>query len=86
MENVFFAFNWVNMKTDSISYFAILNSVFEQLSFTYRQHQDSSRGSWKTISTRKTGTTRRTLKRKIRQPWVHAHRQKCGILLVFLEL
>lgn len=33
----------------------------KQLRFTHRQHEDGSSGSWQTVSTRKAGTTRRTL-------------------------
>lgn len=62
----------LNIKKTAFPISLLFTPSFKQMSFTYRQHQDSSRGSWKTISTRKTRTTRRTLR------WKSTHVSKTG--------
>lgn len=48
----------------------------EELYFTYRQHQDSSRRSWQAISTRKTRTTWKTLR------WEITNTSECFIICI----
>lgn len=44
-----------------VCFFIFCPFFLEQLRFTHRQHEDGSSRSWQTVSTRKAGTTRRTL-------------------------